>query len=246
MEHTRLLPVAALAPWVAHFWWVRWDLVEPTTTEVLPHPCVHVVVERGASIRAEITGVPTGRFIRTLEGRGQAFGIKFRPAAFAPLLGAPMASLTDRVIPIEAVFGAAGRVLARSIAACDGFADQIALAEGFLAPRLPPLPTAIAAVRDLVERMASDRTLLRAEDAAAAAGIELRSLQRAFRRHVGVGPKWVIQRCRLHEAAAQLAQDPRTSLALLAAELGYADQAHFARDFSRVTGRTPRQFATAG
>jgi AraC-like DNA-binding protein len=50
----------------------------------------------------------------------------------------------------------------------------------------------------------------------------------------------------LHEAAAQLAQDPRTSLALLAAELGYADQAHFARDFSRVTGRTPRQFATAG
>lgn len=242
-EHVRLLPAAALAPWIAHFWFVRWDLVAPTTTEVLPHPCVHVVIEQGASIRGEITGVPTGRFVRTLEGRGQAFGIKFRPAAFAPLLRAPMSSLTDRVIPIEALFGEAGGALARSIAACDAFADQIALAERFLAPRLPTLPAATAALRDLVERMAGDRALLRAEDAAAAAGVELRTLQRSFRRHVGVGPKWVIQRYRLHEAAAQLAQHPTTPLAALAATLGYADQAHFARDFSRFTGQTPRQFA---
>ncbi|MBL8942809.1 MAG: AraC family transcriptional regulator [Myxococcales bacterium] len=244
-EHVRLLPDAALAPWVAHFWRVRWDLPEPTTTEVLPHPCVHIVIEQGTSIRAEITGVPTGRFVRTLAGRGQAFGIKFRPAAFAPLLGAPMATLTDRVIPIEAVFGADGGALARAIAACDAFTEQIDIAERFLGPRLPALPAAAAAMRDLVERIASDRALLRAEDVAAAAGIELRSLQRGFRRYVGVGPKWVIQRHRLHEAAGQLAQRPTTPLAALAAELGYADQAHFARDFSRVIGRTPRKFAAS-
>ena len=31
----------------------------------------------------------------------------------------------------------------------------------------------------------------------------------------------------------------------LAALLGYADQAHFTRDFSRVTGTTPGRFAAA-
>ena len=47
---------------------------------------------------------------------------------------------------------------------------------------------------------------------------------------------------RLHEAAERLRTDDR-SMSELAALLGYADQAHFTRDFSRVTGTTPGRFA---
>jgi AraC-like DNA-binding protein len=49
----------------------------------------------------------------------------------------------------------------------------------------------------------------------------------------------VIRRYRMHEAAAQLRSKTPPPLAELAASLGYADQAHFTRDFKSVVGRTP-------
>ena len=54
-------------------------------------------------------------------------------------------------------------------------------------------------------------------------------------------PKWLIQRRRLHDAVERL-KAGLTSLADLASELGYADQAHFTHDFRTVTGLTPGEF----
>jgi AraC-like DNA-binding protein len=69
-----------------------------------------------------------------------------------------------------------------------------------------------------------------------------RSLQRLTRRRLGLTPKWLIQRRRLQEAAERL-RGADTTLAVIAAELGYADEAHLVRDFRTVTGMTPGQFA---
>jgi len=91
--------------------------------------------------------------------------------------------------------------------------------------------------------MAGDRSILRVADVCDASGLDERALQRAFRACVGVSPKWVIQRYRLHEAAAQLRSSAPPELAALAASLGYADQAHFSRDFKRMVGETPGAFA---
>nr|WP_242594970.1 helix-turn-helix domain-containing protein [Corallococcus exiguus] len=68
-------------------------------------------------------------------------------------------------------------------------------------------------------------------------------MQRLFNRYVGVNPKWVIQRYRLHEAAERLRETPPPELARLALELGYFDQAHFIRDFRRIVGCTPAGYA---
>jgi hypothetical protein len=58
-----------------------------------------------------------------------------------------------------------------------------------------------------------------------------RSLQRLFRRYVGVSPKWVLRRYQLHEAAERIAEGRDGGAAATAPELGYFDQAHFVRDF---------------
>lgn len=69
-----------------------------------------------------------------------------------------------------------------------------------------------------------------------------RALQRLVRRRLGLTPKWLIQRRRLQEAAERL-RGGSTTQAEIAAALGYADQPHLIRDFARVTGMTPGQFA---
>jgi len=243
-EHRRVLPSAELSPFVAHFWWVRWAMRTPVTAETLPHPSVHVVFEEQAGARrAEITGVHTGRFVKRLAGSGHVFGIKFRPAMFQPLLHAPMTSLTDRVVPVRDVFGSKGKAWARATLEEHELDAKIAIAEEFLAPLLPSPRRQVLCMRDLVERMAVDRSLLRVEHASEAVGLDVRALQRSFRRYVGVNPKWVIQRYRLHEAAEQLNGPHPPSLAELAASLGYADPSHFARDFKLMVGQTPREFA---
>lgn len=245
-EHRRILPTAALSDWVAHFWWVRWDLPEPFVTETLPHPSVHVTFElqAGQPARAEVGGVGRARFVRTLFGSGHVFGIKFRPAAFKPFWPGSAADLCDRRVSSEQVLGGPGRRLARAMAEAQGFEACIELAEAYLMPRLSgtKLPSAVADTRDLVERMATDPELLRVEQVAASVGLELRALQRRFRQLVGVSPKWVLMRYRLLEAVERLKSPAPPSLAALAAELGYTDQAHFARDFKAVIGRTMGEF----
>jgi AraC-like DNA-binding protein len=241
-EHQRIAPAPALEPFVAHFWMVRWDLrgLEPYLAETLPHPCVQVTFERG---RARVGGCGTRRFRRWLRGRDRVFGIKFRPGAFQPLFRAPLARLTDRTIGLRSVFGRDGDALKEAILGEPDVQRCVALAEAFLQERLPPMPPEIAALRDFVERLAADPGITRAEQAAALAGVDLRQLQRRFRAAVGVSPKWVIQRYRLHEAAERLASANAPEMTSLALQLGYYDQSHFIRDFKAVVGVSPGDYA---
>jgi AraC-like DNA-binding protein len=242
-EHQRVLPSPALAESIAHFWSVRWDLRSPFVAETLPHPSVHIVFESPG--RAEIAGVSTSRFIRKLVGRGSVFGVKFRPAAFQPLYRRPLVQLSDRAIDSAQLFGDEAAPLAAAIHGAASMDAAIATAEAFFARKIDALPAPVVAMRDLVERLSEDRTVLRVEDVAALAGLDLRTLQRRFLRYVGVSPKWVIQRYRLHEAAEQLGSASPPSLAALAASLGYFDQPHFVRDFKAVVGRAPGAYARA-
>lgn len=239
ITHARTVPVEALCGVVEHFWSVAWDLrgLAPLPVQTLPHPSVHVIVE---GRRHEVTGVATRRFSRTLEGKGQVFGVKFRPAMFHAVLGAPVSTLADRVVPIASVFGRAGARWAEQVAGAD---DQIALAERFLAERVTDVDPLARAVRDLVERAALERTWVKVEQLVDASGFTLRMLQRHFRTYVGVSPKWVLQRYRLHEANERLKANPKLELADLAAELGYVDQPHFVRDFKALLGVTPGAYA---
>lgn len=242
--HQRILPGRALQPFVAHFWTVRWSLAAPRMVATLPHPSVHIVFQENDGVRrAEVTGVHTKRFERELSGDGSVFAVKFLPGAFSVSMNGPLSRLRERTVPVAAVFGEAGDEWAAKVFSEPSLEGRMQLCTRFLASRLAPLSSDAARVRDLALRMETDRTLLRASDAAATLGMDLRTLERAFRRWVGVTPKWVIQRYRLHEAAERLKSSLAVSLAGLAAELGYADQAHFARDFSRMIGQTPRAFA---
>ena len=239
----RVAPCGALAPFVHHFWAVEWDLRTPFTAESLLHPSACLTVELGR--RHEIAGVRTGRAQTLRRGAGRVFGVTFRPAALQHLLRTPMSSLTNRAVPIATVLGRDGEVWARALLDAMEFEETLSMAEAFLAKRLEPLSRDAASTRDITERMMREPSFLRSSDVAEALGVDVRSIQRRFRHYVGVGPKWVIQRYRLREAAERLKAENPPPLADLAASLGYADQAHFTRDFKRVIGQTPGTFAAS-
>ncbi|WP_408996299.1 helix-turn-helix domain-containing protein, partial [Streptomyces scabiei] len=122
---------------------------------------------------------------------------------------------------------------------------RVAALDTFLTGLAPdPDPQADLAMA-LVTRIRADRTIRRVADFARAEGVSVRVLQRLFSAYVGVGPKWVILRYRIHEALERAETDRAVDWAALAADLGYADQAHLVRDFTATVGVPPRAYAQA-
>lgn len=243
-DRSRVRPPTSLADYVHHCWLRWWSAQVPRVAEALPYPCVTIRFERINGVEsAELGGPRTTRVTRRLSGDGEVFGITFRPGAFAPLFGGDVAALTDRTVPLATVFGPAGEAWADATGRAADLEAKVAVAVAFLAPRLAPLPSQVRRLRDLVEAMASDRALVRVEDVCRVAGVDRRALQRGFRRIVGVTPKGALQRFRLIEAVERLRGPRPPHLAELAHSLGYADQAHLARDFKRAIGETPLRFA---
>lgn len=238
----RYWPADDLAPFVEHFWTVAWDVAEPEVHEVLPHPSVHLVLEEGNS---RLAGVPTGRFTRRLEGRGRVLGTKFRPGGFRPFFGRAVSALTDRTLPLDEIFGPPGAELETRALACADPRDGFEIVQRFLL-ELDPVPDpAVELVGRIAERAATDHDITRVDQMVKAFGLGARKLQRLFDEYVGVTPKWIIQRYRLHEAAERIAAGTTTDGATLAQELGYADQAHFIRDFKKLVGSSPAEYARA-
>jgi AraC-like DNA-binding protein len=244
--HLDRVPASAdLADLVERHWLVRWHLPEGRRASVtlLPHPCVNLVFDRG---QVAIAGVGQERFTYEYSGEGRVFGVKFRPGAFLPFLGGPVSQLTGQAVPLATLWGADdARRFAGELATSADLDDLVAVAERHLRAHWPQPDLEVAIVGRIVHALLHDRSVSRVDDVSARFGLSARSLQRLFQRYVGVSPKWVLQRYRLHEAAARLAEGTGGTWAEVAVELGYFDQSHFIRDFTRAVGMTPVAYADA-
>ncbi|MCL8015815.1 helix-turn-helix domain-containing protein [Streptomyces sp. AS02] len=240
-------PAEPLRRYVEWYWLIDWDLPEPYASHVVPHPAVNLTFqwdEDEGEPYAEVTGVALDLYTRKLTGRGRVCGVKFRPGGFRPFApGAPVSRWTGVALPAEEVFPQATGDAAHTIVTpADDQARVAALDTFLLALPCTPDPQADLATT-LVQHIRTDRTVRRVGDFAQTRGLSVRALQRLFSTYVGVGPKWVVLRYRIHEALNQAATHTDIDWATLAADLGYADQAHLIRDFTRTVGVPPGTYA---
>ncbi|HEY6323335.1 MAG TPA: helix-turn-helix domain-containing protein [Thermoanaerobaculia bacterium] len=242
----RFPPAADLSAFVDLYWIARWDLEpgEAMVVETLPHPCVNVVVERGRSL---VHGPVKGRFSRTLAGRGRVVAARLRPGAFCAFNERPAWQLMDAELGFPEAFGVeSGPVESAVFGLAGEQADEPAMVgalEQFLRERQPVPNPAVELIDRIVGRIATDRDVLRVEDLARGIGLGRRTIERLFREYVGPSPKRVIRQYRLQAAADEAAKGRVANWARLANDLGYADQAHFNRDFRAILGTTPSEFA---
>ncbi len=243
----RLAPRAELVDWVEHYWAVSWDLPAGATytSEVLTHPSAHLTVESGAGERhgfalpeSLLHGVVTRRFAILLAGKGRAFGMRFRPGGIGAFTGRDASRLTDQVVLAADVLGPGADQLKSDVLAVVDDADRAAAADAFLVERMPQHDRHYEELLAVIAVLA-DRRLVSVEALSRATGTSPRTLQRLFRRYVGIGPKWVLQRFRLQDAVARIDAGDVADLSTLAVELGWYDQAHFSRDFTDVVGVSP-------
>jgi AraC-like DNA-binding protein len=243
----RYEPSADLRTLVEYHWVVEWDLTgqDPYVQKTLPYPCVHMVFDPD---NTEIFGVVRKAFEYTLTGKRRVLGVRFLPGGFRRLLNAPLRTITDRRLKLEEIFDVTTAAAERNVFAAADDSGMIEVAEALLRCRVPGTPNAdlydpdSALVNSVINRIATDRSINKVAALAAATGLGIRCLQRLFSDYVGVSPKWVIRRSRLQDAAAFLAKAEAVNLTRLALDLGYSDHAHFTREFTAITGRSPSSY----
>jgi AraC-like DNA-binding protein len=244
-ELERRLPAPDLATHVDRHWIVRWELGEGNSfvQEILPHPCVNLTSEPGL---IAVYGIPLSVSEHRIDGDGMVIGTKFRPGGFAGLIESSVFELNDRIVALGDLFGDAGVELEKALGTHAADPDaHIATVEGFLRRRLPQPDPRYEVVTAVVDEMLSIGPGTTVAELAERHAVSQRTLQRLFRDYVGVGPKWVLKRYRMHEAAERIAAGEASDGAELAAELGYFDQSHFIHDFTAQIGRSPGDYARA-
>ena len=181
---------------------------------------------------------PSTRWIAAVaDPASGSFGLRLSPGRAHGLLAAALPALTDRLVPLAetAAAGEARRLRERMVRFGNGPHPTAGLVE--------------LAARATVENPWSRAVQIGARRAISAARIaaEMNETERTFRRRMrerfGYGYATLVRLERARRAQRLLRSD-RTR-ADDAAAAGYADQSHLTREFRRLVGASPAQFASS-
>lgn len=165
-------------------------------------------------------------------------GVHFKPGG-AVLLGLPSSEIADRHVSLEDLWGARAAELRERLMECATASECFAVLERELIQRLSSRVLVHPVVSSVLRRALSEPRSV--ADLQRESGYSERQFTRVFAHTVGLTPKKYLRVLRLEKVLRQLASS-RSTLAEVAAEHGYFDQAHFFRDFRSLTGVAPSQY----
>jgi AraC-like DNA-binding protein len=271
-EHCRWIPAEPLRRYVAAYTGYRQRGLPPARHRGLPSPYLTLIftLDEPLTIVAHPDpGQPPGEYGTLLGGlhsvpalithAGAQSGIQvaLRPLGARALLGLPAGELAALDLPAEAVLGGVCAELRDRVRSAAGWPERFAVLDEILLRRAGAAGAAGAAAGrpDAVhpevswawQRLLREGGALRVSELAAATGWSGRHLTSRFRAEIGLTPKAAARVIRFDRARKLLVRNlteanPGYRLADLAADCGYFDQAHLAREFRVLAGCPPSQW----
>jgi len=254
MKFQKISPSENLRPIINCYWFIdSEDDHAVKVQKVIPDGFPELIFHHGDPYEINLTGkwerqspyliagqIKKYFFLRNT-GRSGIVGIKFMPASLTGLLGISMLSFVDRVIPIEELganelaplidTAASGKSPETIAAGFDAFFEEAVLRQA----------------NSAIDSGTVVETILRSKGTASIgeicrrAKISERNLERLFRYHVGLTPKYFSRIIRFSNIFQSLKEgDP--SWVDVAYLNGYYDQSHFIRDFKAFTGEEPSRY----
>jgi AraC-like DNA-binding protein len=267
-EHHQYRPGEPLRRYVAWYTGYRQRGIPPARHRGLPSPYLTLIFTLDEPLTVEAhpdPGQPPGEFGTLLGGlhsapalirhAGAQSGIQLalKPPGVRALLGLPAGELADLDVPAKAVLGRVGTELRDRVRGASGWPERFAVLDEILLRQLlagtdggpvaagPVAPEVVWSWRQLLQAGGS----VRVADLAAGTGWSGRHLASRFRAEIGLTPKAAARVIRFDRARRLLVSrlgDSGYGLADLAADTGYFDQAHLAREFRALAGVPPSQW----
>jgi AraC-like DNA-binding protein len=246
-SYRELVPAPALAAHVSSLWIHHVPHgAAPHTHRSVPNGSVELVLRAGAVPR--ICGPQTRPRVEVLEPGATVLGARLRPGAAPSLVGVAGSELADAELGADEVWGQEALELGERAALAGSPGTGLAVVQAHLAARIAAAPSPDPLVAEAVRRLLGSAAPGVGE-LPSALGISPRQLRRRCHEAIGLGPKTMQRVLRFQRLLARVQFDlarGRTpageGLARVAADAGYADQAHLTRECVRLTGLPPRAF----
>ncbi|MBO9732645.1 MAG: AraC family transcriptional regulator [Chitinophaga sp.] len=246
MDARIILPVAPLRKYIRFFWLLEnnsADIIEKF--KVIPDGAPGLVFqENPAVVYKDNQTLPTsflfGQATQYLEmsarGHFRNIGVSFQPTALQPVFGVAASELTQRHIDLNDLLYTS---ISEQLMNESSTTGRIAALEQFFLRLTANSKSEDDQVRYAIRQFQQGGELKQVQTALQ---ISERSLERMFKKHVGLSPKLYARICRFQATLKALRTTPVASLTELAYLENYFDQSHFIRDFKFFAGTTPGAF----
>ncbi|MBS3649370.1 helix-turn-helix transcriptional regulator [Pseudaminobacter sp. 19-2017] len=205
---------------------------EPFRIGLGRHPTIE---DRVGSFAA---GLFAGPVVIDSFGQSDCLQIDFTPQGARRFFRFPMHELAGRMADLGDVLGPEGASLRERLANTASWRKRFAIAEHHVAQRIAePLPSGLR-IRAAYERIEGSGGRIAVSRLAEFADCSRKHLNNAFREEIGLSPKSLARIVRF-QRTMRVARSTDLGWAEIAAECGYADQAHMAREFQALSDSTP-------
>jgi AraC-like DNA-binding protein len=174
-------------------------------------------------------------------GQALCMQVDFTPLGARRFLGVELGALVGGIHDLAAIVGASADRLEERLHDAPDWPQRFSIVESLLAERLSRHGAGHRLVEAAWVEIERRRGNIRVGDLAARLDCSRKHLVALFRREIGLPPKTFARILRFESAVDAMRQGRFRSLADLAFACGYADQAHFTRDFSQFAGEPPLQ-----
>jgi len=164
--------------------------------------------------------------------------INFTPLGARRFFRLPMSELTDSMVVLDDVLGAEGMALREQLGNAPGWAARFDLAEAFVTARLANAAETPLEIAWAYDRIIASGGRARISAIAEKLGWSRKHLAGSFSNAIGIGPKTLSRIVRFNRTLG-LSRQQTADWADIAADCGYADQAHLVREFRDLAGETP-------
>jgi AraC-like DNA-binding protein len=186
-----------------------------------------------------VAGLTDGPVLVEHAGSARCLQVDLAPLAARRPLGVPMSELANRSLALEDIVGRRAGELVERVVDAPGWRERFALVDRALAARLAAAPPTDAGVAWSLQRLAERGGGVAIGELARELGWCHRRLIARFRDAVGLPPKLVARILRFERLTALIDGGGPIAWARAAADLGYFDQAHLAREVRELSGLTP-------
>ena len=254
LEHVVAAPGPALRPYVARLTGYREAGLTGAVHRGLPSPYLTFIVtldepvdiaahpdpqQRPSRHGVLLGGLHTAPALIQHDGRQAGVQVEVHPLACRALFGLPAGELAHRDLDAQDVLGRTADELHERVRTATTWPARLAAVESVLLRQADRARGVAPEVRYAWARLVRTGGRLPVAELADETGWSARHLSARFGVELGLSPKEAARVARFDRARRALQRTGPGRLAELAADTGYADQAHLAREFRALAGCPP-------
>jgi AraC-like DNA-binding protein len=226
------LPSESLKNYINTYWGSYNPTNEYIDIPIVPDGCIYIIWKNGDIV---ISGLMTSAYVINIAPQDKFFGIQFKPYVLAFLVNDAVSNLNDKSIDLKSI----NKKLEHDIRTiiendCEPYNALNKYFETYFKDVL--IDEILLKALAFIEQSHGNMTVL---DLVSSVEVHPKKLERLFVQYLGVSVKKFSKIVRFGEMHRVLSKEGMENLVQEVLDKGYFDQAHFNRDFKKLTGVHP-------